>query len=293
MDQSHEAPQQLPTIVHYVGAQSVEIILPKAFYFLVLFILSLAISYIHRGYKAYLALGPGGTPSTFCGFLKVSLLGLFALRHPRIPAPVPSSSYYPNGYLPFSSNLPKSACLPKVACLPKKLGCRPSVSGIAPHRQINHQGPPSVYKALANAIESLSQKHSSRLRLGTSCFEKHSTGLFSLEVVNRTCNGEICHAHPSDGSLHMTLHPADAKTVLETGWGERHPLAKGGWWTRFVPCGFIMVYAPRDKAELAVVVEIIKTAAWFVNGKSLDDDSTEGPKTAILPNEVCSTSTCL
>ena len=284
---SHDAPPQLPTLVHYVGAQSFDVLLPKAFYFLALFVLSLAISYVHRGYRAYLALGPGGTPSTFCGYLKVSLLGLFALRYPRVPAPVPLSGYYPNGYLPFSSNLPQ------IECLPKKLGCRPLVSGIAPHRQISHQGPPSVYKALADAITLLSLKHSSRLRLGTSCFEKHGTGLFSLEVVNRTCKGEICHAHPSDGSLHLTLHPADAKVVLENGWGERHPLAKGGWWTRFVPCGFTMVYAPRDEAELAVVLEIIKAAAWFVSGKSLDDESTGGLKTSILPSEVCSTSNCL
>ena len=64
----------------------------------------------------------------------------------------------------------------------------------------------------------------------------------------------------------MTLHPADAQTVLEAGWAERHPLARGGWFERFVPGSFIMVYAPRDEAEVQVVVEIVKAAAWFVGG---------------------------
>lgn len=48
-----------------------------------------------------------------------------------------------------------------------------------------------------------------------------------------TCGGEVCHSHPSDGSLHLVLHPADVRAVLEKGWGERHPLAwddgEDGW----------------------------------------------------------------
>ena len=77
--------------------------------------------------------------------------------------------------------------------------------------------------------------------------------------------------HPSDGSLHLTLHPADARIVLEKRWGERHPLARGGWCTRFVPSGFLMVYAPRNQGELEVVMEIIKAAVWWVGGWSVED----------------------
>lgn len=78
---------------------------------------------------------------------------------------------------------------------------------------------------------------SERLQLGTSCFEKHGTALFSTAPIRKTCNGEIFHVHASDGSMHMTLHPADLKTVLEAGWAERHPLARGGWFENFVPKG--------------------------------------------------------
>lgn len=76
----------------------------------------------------------------------------------------------------------------------------------------------------------------------------------------------MCHAHPSDGSLHMTLHPADAKIVLESGWGERHPLARGGWCRRFVPREFVLIYAPRDAGDIDVVMKIVAASVWWVAG---------------------------
>jgi len=89
----------------------------------------------------------------------------------------------------------------------------------------------------------------------------------------------------------MNLHPNDAKVVLEKGWGERHPLAHGGWsstprtisnilsclpkslsaWLspRVVPEQFVMIYAPRNKDELQVVCHIIEAAAFWVSGEQL------------------------
>lgn len=110
---------------------------------------------------------------------------------------------------------------------------------------------------------------------GTSCFEKHGTGLFSLAPIVRTCRGEVCHLHPSDGSMHLCLHPADAKVVLERGWGERHPLAQGGWMRRFVPKEFVMVYAPRSEEDITTVVEIVSAAAWWVSGRRIGETSGE------------------
>jgi len=107
--------------------------------------------------------------------------------------------------------------------------------------------------------------------MGISSFEKHCAGLFSKTQVNRTSNGEVVHAHPSDCSMHITLHPADAKVVIEAGWGERHPLARGGWFTRFVPKGFVMVYAPRTIEEVPLIMTIIKAGLGWVSGEALDE----------------------
>jgi len=67
----------------------------------------------------------------------------------------------------------------------------------------------------------------------------------------------------------MNLHPADAAVVLERGWGQRHPLARGGWLGRFVPREFVMVYAPRDERELRVVGRVVEAAAWWVGGREI------------------------
>jgi hypothetical protein len=64
----------------------------------------------------------------------------------------------------------------------------------------------------------------------------------------------------------MTLHPADAKIVLEAGWGERHPLARGGWFERFVPRDFVMIYSPVEECDLVTIVQIIKAGVWNVSG---------------------------
>ncbi|KAK4560575.1 hypothetical protein LTR86_005772 [Recurvomyces mirabilis] len=206
--------------------------------------------YLHFDYLAFVALGPGGTPTTFPGYVRVKVLSFFALNDPYLAAPTPRRFEGQPGFLVELSKRP----------LP-----RPCTRGIAPHRQVTQKADKRWYSKLANSIETMGRS-SDRLRLGTSCFEKNGTGLFSTSPAKRTCNGEICHAHPSDGSMHMTLHPADAKVVLEAGWGERHPLARGGWFERFVPGGFVMIYAPHSEQDVETVMQIVKAAAWFVSG---------------------------
>ncbi|KAK1074700.1 hypothetical protein LTR12_008922 [Friedmanniomyces endolithicus] len=214
-------------------------------------------------YLSFVALGPGGTPTTLAGFLRVKVLGLFALRDPYVPASrVPERFQGSRGYL--------------VNGLPARRRPRPVTKGIAPHRQTTQRAPPALYAQLATAIEDLAASSDSHFRLGTSCFEKNGTALFSRSPTKRTCGGEIVHAHPSDGSMHLTLHPVDAAVVLEAGWGERHPLARGGWWERFVPGGFVMVYAPLGVGEVGVVMEVVRAGAWFVGGGVGGDGEGEG-----------------
>lgn len=69
----------------------------------------------------------------------------------------------------------------------------------------------------------------------------------------------------------MTLHPDDIRVLLQAGWGERHPLARGDWIRRLssVPPEFVMVYAPRDKGEVDVVMTIVRAAVWWVNGRGI------------------------
>jgi len=214
---------------------------------------------IRNDYENFLSLGPGGTPSTFFGYLKITCLRLFALSDPYTPDSSPKPIYPLVGY--YQGAQP---------WLPKRSGPRPKIVGIAPQRQIDQPGCPQMYHRLRKALEKVADKQTEILRIGTSCFEKKGLALFALQPINPTCRGEICHIHHSDRSMHMNLHPDDAKVVLEKGWGERHPLARGGWMKTYVPREFVMVYAPRDRIELDVICRIIEAAGFWACGERLE-----------------------
>ncbi|KAA8651958.1 uncharacterized protein ATNIH1004_000858 [Aspergillus tanneri] len=233
---------------------------------LLVILIPLTFHHVRKDYHAFLALGPGGTPPTLTGYLRICVLRILALRNPFIPPSLPHTLLPQTGYLHRSR-------------LAQRIGPRPTIAGIAPQRQITQRSDKLIYQALTTGIHHLVNGNRDTLCAGTSCFEKHSTGIFCRRSTiaqqqqrsRITCDGEVCHTHPIDGSLHLTLHPADVKVILERGWGQRHPLAWADWWcwVRFVPSGFVMVYAPRDADELETVLEIIRAAAWWVSGAEL------------------------
>ncbi|USP74429.1 hypothetical protein yc1106_01703 [Curvularia clavata] len=220
--------------------------------------------YIHNDYCAFLSLGPGGTPATPLGYVKIKLLSLICLRDPRRPIAIPPHFRPQRGY--FAED-----------ALPHRTGTKPEIRGIAPQRQQTQRSTREVYSSLVRKIQELASDPRNRLTERTSCFEKHSSGLFTSMPITRTCGGEICHAHPSDGSMHMTLHPADANLMMAHGWGERHPLARGGWCRKFVPREFMLVYAPRDDEEVEIVTKIIAASVWWVSGIDVSGDA-DGPR---------------
>lgn len=220
--------------------------------------------YIHKDYNAFLKLGPGGTPSTPLGYLKIKLLSVICLRDPRRPLPIPPHFRPQAGYFHTDSLVPRS-------------GSAPIVQGIAPQRQQTQKSDGKIYARLVECIKALAADSRNHLLERTSCFEKNSSGLFTSVPITRTCGGEICHAHPSDGSLHLTMHPADANLVIEKGWGERHPLARGGWCRRFVPREFCLIYAPRNEQEVETVMRIVSASIWWVSGIDVNDGAT-GPR---------------
>ncbi|KAL6155540.1 hypothetical protein ACJBU6_05755 [Exserohilum turcicum] len=227
-------------------------------------ILSLAALYIRKDYCAFISLGPGGTPSTPLGYVKIKLLSLICLRDPLRPLAIPPHFRPQTGYLTDDALSPRP-------------GTRPVIRGIAPQRQQTQISSAAIYASLVQRIKALASEPRNRLAERTSCFEKHSSGLFTSVPITRTCGGEVCHAHPSDGSMHMTLHPADANLMIAKGWGERHPLARGGWCRKFVPREFVLVYAPRDEQEVEVVAKLIAASIWWVSGMDINGD-VDGPR---------------
>lgn len=199
------------------------------------------VAFIHHDYQNFLGLGRGGTPYNFKGYLIISHMKLLALRDPftaRKPDP---------------DTVPSKGILARQP-LPHRMGPRPQVVGIAPHRQVDQNCPPYCYQALQRTLEKVALKNPEMLRTGPSVIEKHGLALFARDPIKTGCQGEVCHIHDAESSMHMALHPDDSKEVLEKGWGQRHPL---GWkWRSFsmpVSADFMMVYAPRGEKTVFFV----------------------------------------
>jgi hypothetical protein len=74
---------------------------------------------------------------------------------------------------------------------------------------------------------------------------------------------EFAHLHPHpDQSLHAMLPPELAEEAVEAGWAEVHPVARLG----LIPENAVMIYAPRDDAELEVVERLIRASYQFARG---------------------------
>lgn len=161
--------------------------------------------FVRRDYQTFQSLGPGGTPKTFRGYLRVSALRLFSLKEPLVPPTCRPGMKSRSNYL---------------LRLPRRLLPRPRVDGIAPHRQLDQKPDTHLHEALRRALNSLANDNMSFLAKGKSCFEKHGLGLFlnpmptsirpdgaqqpdqtliAAHGIIKTCKdtAEICHLHPS------------------------------------------------------------------------------------------------
>src|SRR6056297_3728712 len=77
---------------------------------------------------------------------------------------------------------------------------------------------------------------------------------------------EFAHLHP-DGSLHASLHPETARAAIAVGWAVAHPWAdqRAGWE------GSVMIYTPTTKAELDVVLQLLRGSYTYITGELLPE----------------------
>lgn len=156
--------------------------------------------------------------------------------------------------------------------LPKRSGPRPKIqSRTMPQRQVPEPIAQSTQTKLQFLVKTLASSHPGVLESKLSHTEGKSTdGLYArkdAETLNpvardRILDHEIAHAHPADNSLHVWLSEADARKVIEAGWGQRFPLT-------FVDKGWTMVYAPRTDEELEVVESIVRAGVAYIAGVEL------------------------
>lgn len=131
-------------------------------------------------------------------------------------------------------------------------------------------------------LKNIVEHNPTLLEAKISHYEKHNRALYvKPDVLSSPTNvpeaalvaqGEIGHVHP-DLSIHLCFSEADAKAIMEKGWGERHRLARKAPWYYVrgkypmgVPPTWVLIYGPRDEAELEVVKTFLTASAGFMTG---------------------------
>lgn len=219
-------------------------------------------SYALKSYRGYLALGPGGMPYNPLGWAIQGLLQLIASWDTRSPAPFRKprnqKAYEPHGTTPFLAGPPND--------LPHRDGDRPAVPGyVAPQRQVTQQGGEDTRARMTAFLGALAGRNPGLLVLRPSGLEGVGTPAVWLDPAVETprylgaTRGELAHVHP-EASSHVTVSLADAEELTRKGWAERHRLSG----VAGIPLGYVMIYAPRDEAELEVWKGVIRAGLLFV-----------------------------
>jgi hypothetical protein len=72
-------------------------------------------------------------------------------------------------------------------------------------------------------------------------------------------------------SVHLYLAPADARIIIEKGWGEKHRLSKpNNSMFTFESYGladtYLLIYGPRNESELDVLQKTLTSSVQFMTG---------------------------
>ena len=143
-----------------------------------------------------------------------------------------------------------------------RAGPKPRTTPTNPHQQLDQNAPPSMQQALferAHALPGVIVRPSEISVKGARAFwlpSELAIGQPDAFMIGH----EFAHLHPPyDGSLHMKLPFEVIEEVIAKGWGELHPSAPKG----FAPGKTVMVYGPRDEAELETVWQILLRSYAF------------------------------
>jgi len=153
--------------------------------------------------------------------------------------------------------------LPEV--LPVRNGQRPRTTRSNPHEQLDQQPDSPLTEALLSLARRLPHVHlapSFRAPAGTvGLHVEERSGLGPSEAF--LLGSEFAHAHPGpDHSWHLALPQSLKSWAIAAGWAELHPLAG----RPTVSPHTVLLYAPRDAAELEVASFLLQGSWAFARG---------------------------
>jgi Family of unknown function (DUF5519) len=146
-----------------------------------------------------------------------------------------------------------------------RAGERPRTTSSNPHQQQSQNPTPEVYALLLS--KAFDFPHVERRPSAISVPGAQALWLSEAVAAGRPeaflIGREFAHVHPPyDGSMHMMLPPDAVRELLGKGWGEPHPMARRG----LIPATAVMVYAPRDAAEVDTVLQLLAASYRFACG---------------------------
>jgi Family of unknown function (DUF5519) len=147
--------------------------------------------------------------------------------------------------------------------LPVRVGDRPRTTPTNPHTQLDQQPTDVAWVeelarrvfALPGVIEQPSRISVPGARALVLAPEE-AIGPPEAFLIDR----EFAHLHPApDYSLHAMLPTETVTEAVAAGWAEPHPVALRG----LIPSTAVMLYAPRDEAELDVIEALVRASHAF------------------------------
>lgn len=211
--------------------------------------------WVRNDYRAWLALGKGGLPANLAGWIRTTG---FRLRK----APTMSTT-------PYDALIGEAGDVDLLGGLTPRSGPRPTFAPWpVPHRQTDQFISAEMRGALEGVFEAAVEKRPDALGFELSHYEKRNRAITSRHpekgpAVAALSHGEIAHTHPADGSIHLILSPTDARTAIDAGWAERHPMSGV---LAELPVVYLAVYPPRDREELKVVESLLDASVRYMVG---------------------------
>ena len=141
-------------------------------------------------------------------------------------------------------------------------GSRPRVSTSGPQRQLDQKSSPAVWGELVSAVFQLPGVVEGHSAVSPASSRAVFTEGVDVPIEPRRslapadARSEPVHLHGvDDTSIHLVLPPDRGRELVELGWAEPHQYEDHG--TEF------LVYGPRDRHELEIVLTVIQESlAW-------------------------------
>lgn len=149
--------------------------------------------------------------------------------------------------------------------LPLRQGQSPRTGRTVPYIQLDQWPPRAIAAELVERSLQLPDVKSRESRMAAS----DTRALWLPDAVARgpaeafIDGHEFCHLHPPpECGIHLML-PDDARSLaIGMGWAEPHPVARLGC----LPESLVMVYAPRNRDEMMIVWNLIRSSYDFARG---------------------------